>query len=514
MQECVLYARVSSKDQEREGYSIPAQLELLRAYALRNGMLVLKEYTEVETAKCPGREHFNEMVAFLKKRKKPACLLVEKTDRLQRNLRDYITVDELVTQHNVAIHKVKEGTILHQNVHSSERFMDLIRVGMAKQYIENLSEEVKKGHRQKVLQGGWITLAPYGYRNDKNTREIIVDADTSPMVIRAFQLYATGLYSLEATINQLQAEGYRYNSFSPRISRTKLHVMLQNPAYIGRIPYKGEIFDGTHPPLIDPATWAAVQRAFKKDNKPVAINRHDFTFRGLLTCGECGSAMVGELKKGRYTYYRCSARQRVGCGQRGYIQESALEAEVAAVFAGLLFPPDIKQRIREAVVDLHSAVEETANAEADKLNNRIKKLRAKRRTLYEDKCSGLIDEEMYREIDRDTLEEIMDLEARQANITQADTNLRDTADLMVELPELIAGEWIHLDTLGKQRILQIVQSNFFVKDGNPHLELKEAFTAFKQIKESIKKREWQDTVRTLLLLHSRNIREIHQALRA
>lgn len=64
IQNVVIYARVSSKDQEKEGFSIPAQLELLKSYATKNNMLIIKEYEDVETAKCAGRTKFNEMVNF------------------------------------------------------------------------------------------------------------------------------------------------------------------------------------------------------------------------------------------------------------------------------------------------------------------------------------------------------------------------------------------------------------------------------------------------------------------
>src|SRR5258708_9542114 len=72
----VLYVRVSSKDQEREGFSIPAQWNLLREYALDKRLVIEKEFEDVETAKQAGRSGFGEMIAFLQKTK--SCqILVE-----------------------------------------------------------------------------------------------------------------------------------------------------------------------------------------------------------------------------------------------------------------------------------------------------------------------------------------------------------------------------------------------------------------------------------------------------
>ena len=157
----VIYARVSSKEQEKEGFSIPAQLKLLKEYAAAQGFSVAQEYVDVETAKQTGRAAFGEMVAYLKAHPAVRVMLVEKTDRLYRNLKDWVTVDEL----DVEIHFPKEGVVLSRESRSSEKFMHGIKVLMAKNYIDNLSEEARKGMQEKAEQGIWPTVAPLGYRN-------------------------------------------------------------------------------------------------------------------------------------------------------------------------------------------------------------------------------------------------------------------------------------------------------------------------------------------------------------
>src|SRR5471032_837664 len=159
--EAVIYARVSSKEQEKEGFSIPAQLKLLKEYAAANGFAVAQEYVDVETAKQTGRVAFGEMVTFLKTNRTVRAMLVEKTDRLYRNLKDWVTVDEL----DVEMHFPKEGVVLSRESRSSEKFMHGIKVLMAKNYIDNLSEEARKGMQEKAEQGIWPTKTPLGYRN-------------------------------------------------------------------------------------------------------------------------------------------------------------------------------------------------------------------------------------------------------------------------------------------------------------------------------------------------------------
>jgi site-specific DNA recombinase len=113
-QSAVVYARVSSKEQEKEGYSIPAQLKLLKEYARVQGFNIVREYVDVETAKQTGRASFGKMAEYLKTKRSVRVLLVEKTDRLYRNLKDWVTLDEM----DLEIHVVKESVILSRDSRS------------------------------------------------------------------------------------------------------------------------------------------------------------------------------------------------------------------------------------------------------------------------------------------------------------------------------------------------------------------------------------------------------------
>src|ERR1700759_175845 len=146
MTEAVTYTRVSSKEQLKEGFSIPAQRSLLQRYAREHELKVVAEFSDDETAKTTGRTDFTKLVTYLKQHKKVRIILVEKTDRLYRNLKDYLTLEELGAE----IHFVKEASIISNNSHSSAKFLHGIKVLMARNYVENLSEEVKKGMHEKA----------------------------------------------------------------------------------------------------------------------------------------------------------------------------------------------------------------------------------------------------------------------------------------------------------------------------------------------------------------------------
>jgi len=231
----VAYVRVSSKEQE-QGFSIPAQRQLLTEYAEREGLHVVQEFEDVETAKRAGRTAFGEMVAFLRKRGSTCrTLLVEKTDRLYRNIKDWVTIDEL----GIEVHFVKENVVLSENARSSEKFMHGIKVLMAKNYIDNLGEEVRKGMIEKARQGHWPTVAPVGYQNNRSTHRIGPDPERAPIVVKLFEWYASGEYSLKALTKMAAAVGLTNRTGGSPLVKAKIHQLLHNPIYYGEFYWLG-----------------------------------------------------------------------------------------------------------------------------------------------------------------------------------------------------------------------------------------------------------------------------------
>ena len=145
----VMYARVSSQEQAKEGFSIPAQDKMLRSYAQDHRLEIGAAFTDIETAKRAGRTGFDAMVGYLRKNSQCRVLLVEKTDRLYRNFRDLVTIDEIP---GLEVHFVKEATVISEDSRSSEKFIHGIKVLMAKNFIDNLSEETRKGMIEKASQ--------------------------------------------------------------------------------------------------------------------------------------------------------------------------------------------------------------------------------------------------------------------------------------------------------------------------------------------------------------------------
>jgi len=383
----VLYARVSSKDQEKEGYSIPAQQRLLREYALQHGVIVAQEFVDVETAKQSGRTAFTAMLTYLQ-RHQSTCrtILVEKTDRLYRNLKDWTTLDDL----GITIHLVKEGRVIGPDSQSSDHLVHGINVLMARNYILNLGEETRKGMLEKARAGIYPSCAPAGYCNvegPSGKKIIVPDPDTAPIITELFERFATGEYSIKRIAAALRRESGSVGGRKPNSSL--VHQILRRRLYMGDFDFAGTTYPGTHEPLVPREVWHRVQDLLdaRAENKTRKV-KHDFAFTGLVRCGHCGCMMVGEIKKGRYVYYHCTGN-RGKCPER-FTREEVLGGAFAGILQELVIPPPILEWLGDTVVE-SDRTEQAARAQAiKKLQARYDQIQSRIDTMYLDKLDGRI----------------------------------------------------------------------------------------------------------------------------
>lgn len=383
-----MYVRVSSKEQE-QGFSIPAQRQLLTEYARRERIHVVQEFEDVETAKRAGRSSFGEMVAFLRE-KSSSCriLLVEKTDRLYRNIKDWVTIDEL----NIEVHFVKENVVLSEDSRSSEKFMHGIKVLMAKNYIDNLGEEVRKGMIEKARQGHWPTVAPVGYQNNLATHRIEPDPDRAPGIVTLFEWYATGEYSLKVLTRKAAAMGLTNRTGGTPLVKAKIHQLLQNPIYHGEFYWLGQLHQGLHTPIISRDLFARVQDVFAAANHSKHTRRRH-AFAGLVTCGRCGCAFTAETKKGQYVYYHCTG-YKGPCGNT-YVREEELVRQFGQILKQVRIPAELAGKLATVLRESQSDKEKFVRTSMLRLQQQQMLLRSKLDRVYEDRLSDAIPDELW-----------------------------------------------------------------------------------------------------------------------
>ncbi len=472
----VIYARVSSKEQEREGFSIPAQLELLRNYAKQQSMIILQEYIDVESASVGGRTGFGQMLAFLKKSgSRCRTILVEKTDRLYRNIADYGTVDGF----GVTIHFVKEGCTLSPDSRSSEQFIHGIKVLMARNYSQNLGEETLKGMLQKAKSGLYPSCAPAGYRNVEGAdgKHVIVPNDDAPTITLLYEEFATGKYSLKALAAKSRVEGSTIRG--RLLHKSTLHQILRKRIYSGDFDWDGVTYRGTHQAFVNRETWERVQTLL---DRRVATKQHrvkrDFAFSGFVRCGHCHCCLVGELKKQKYVYYHCTGHR--GKCPEPYTREEAMQDQFAASLRRLVMPPQVLTWLQEAMAGSGLSERAARESEVMRLEEQHRRVEAKVEALYEDRLEGRITTEVYdrkvRELRSQSLELLRRIDEIRAGAPAPAIEAIDLMDLTSRAADLFLVQPVD----EKQRFLRLVLKSACWQDGQLSTEFEEPFESLRR----------------------------------
>jgi site-specific DNA recombinase len=443
----VIYARVSSKDQEREGYSIPAQLKLLREYAASHDFKIVREFTDVETAKVAGRRQFGEMIRFLEQSAGCRVVIAEKTDRLYRNFRDYIKLEDL----DVEIHLPKEGQVISRDSKSQAKFMHGIHVVVARNFIENLREEVCKGMREKAEQGIYPSRPPLGYRNNKLERTIEIDPHKAPIARRIFALYATGRYSLTGVGKILRAE------FGISLGKGYLDRLIKNPFYAGSFFWQDKLYSGTHEPLIDATTHEQVQAVLSNRNRP-KYRRREFPFGNLLKCAYDGCTVTAEIKRGKYIYYHCT-------GHRGkcilpYFREEDLGNRLGQILKDIYIPDQALKQIIEALHANQQGIQQAHAQQKARLEQRLSEVLRRIDQSYMDKLDGKIPEEFWQRKNAEWSAEEAQIKQAIAGLGAGNTgqHLLDAVRI-VELANKAYSLYFSQDAVEQAKLLRMVLSN-------------------------------------------------------
>ena len=293
MKRFVALARVSSREQEREGFSLEIQEDALKKYAENNGGTIVKLFKVAETAsKRDERKTFKEMIAYVKKHSLEIdALLFYKVDRAARNLFDYVELERLESEYHVPFISISQQT---EN-NPAGRMMRRTLANMASFFTEQMAVDISQGINRRVQEGLFPGKAPYGFQHIRvNGRRLIETNPTEATnVRRMFQLYAYGNCTLEGVVNQFKKDGVIYRESKPNWSRTSVHNMLNDRAYIGEIRYKENWYPGKHEVLIDRVTWDRVQVLLGNRQQLT----HTLTFASdLIDCGFCSHKITGEIK--------------------------------------------------------------------------------------------------------------------------------------------------------------------------------------------------------------------------
>lgn len=417
------YVRVSTAKQGEKGVSLQEQKTAITNYAARHGLHIREWFEERETAAKRGRPAFNRIVGCLRKGKARG-LIIHKIDRSARNLRDWADLGELIDA-GVEIHFANESLDLQSR---GGRLSADIQAVVAADFIRNLREETRKGFYGRLKQGLYPIPAPIGYLDRGKGRPKEIDPLRGPLVRKAFDLYATGDYSLRSLRDELIRLGLR-NRNGKAVTINGVATVLHNPFYIGliRIQRTKETFAGIHEPLVAKSLFDRVGLVLSGKASRRTI-RNGFLFRRLLRCKHCGYSLVGERQK-RHIYYRCHTSNCPGASIReDRVEEALLEALRPAEFL-----PDeyavLKRKVHEFRRDF--VVERTYQSQA--LDLSLSKVKTRLSGLVDAYAEGAIERDLFEERKQALLLERKDIEEKIAESGAGSLHTFDRMEKFLEL---------------------------------------------------------------------------------
>jgi len=342
------YIRVSTARQGELGSSLAEQRAAIETYATRQGLSIGEWFEERETAAKLGRTQFNIMMGRLGRRE-AAGVVIHKIDRSARNLRDWARLGDLMDR-GIDVRFAHESLDLGSR---GGRLAADIQAVVAADYVRNLRQEIRKGIDGRLKQGLYPLPAPIGYRDCGKAKRKEVDPISGPLVRKAFELYATGHYTVDELRVEMIGRGLRNRRGSP-LSLSGMWHLLRQPFYIGliHIARTGLTYDGVHEPLVPKALFDRCQ-AILSGRSYIRSGKHDFAFSRLIKCGGCGRSLIGELQKG-HIYYRCHT---ISC--RGTsLRESDAHAELCRLLSHLTLDEEELRDLGELREEAHATAKD------------------------------------------------------------------------------------------------------------------------------------------------------------
>ena len=464
----ILYARKSTDVEDKQVLSIEAQLIELREYAKRENLEIAAEYIEKRSAKSPGRPIFGKMLAEIEK--SGGNILAWHPDRLARNSIDGGQLIYLLDSGKLTT--LKFPSFWFEST-SQGKFMLSIAFGQSKYYVDNLAENTKRGLRQKVRRGECPGRAPLGYINDVRTKTIVVDKRRSPFVVKAFELYATGVKRLQDISDFLASKNIKTDGGLP-LKKDQIAKMLTNPFYYGHFRYAGEVYEGKHTPIISKKQFDEVQTVFEKRRHKRTTKHNDpKPLCGLLRCGSCNMMITGENQTKRhkngnvhhYTYYHCTKKRKSMKCTESHIRQELLDKQLSGLLAEYAMPMAWASQLETMIAKDEAKANQFSSVFVATAQTKIAGLQSKLQLLLDGYLDQDIEREVYVQKKSVLMSEKKSLEEQSSKLTLASSAWVEPMKKWIETAVSICKTTESDDLVAKKLLcLEIFGSNLILKN--------------------------------------------------
>ncbi|MBB6054133.1 recombinase family protein [Armatimonas rosea] len=474
-----LICRVSTREQE-EGYSLDAQENLLREFCLKNGYAAVLIHRFSETAsKQASRVKFRAFMAEVV-RYKVRHIIVEKVDRLSRSgLKEAVQIDDWLEENETRhVHFVKDGIDLHKFARSGDKLNWGMRVVLAKNYTDNLKEEVRKSVDAMLRKGIWPAKTPKGYIRDKSHSRSPIQPDPvrATLIQLLFDLYDSGDWSVHRLEERLFEEGYR-TARGTRLKASQIHGILHDPFYMGKMLFEGKLWEGVHPPLISAEQFYRVQKRLTRPEHgegAAPFQRHDHLFRRAVFCGGCGKALTWEIQKGR-VYGACRGHKT--CPARVFIRQDTLEKELLphlTVFR--LRSPRLADWLRKVLKQMNADEESRRESSRDDLEQLLARADQRLSRLLDMRIDDNISEEDFAKKRADLNQEKDLILGRLHNISEQQEDFLDNVATLIALSQDMSAQFLSATPEKKRTVVRNVFQRVTVSGSRVYVEYTELFS--------------------------------------
>lgn len=479
----VIWARVSSREQ-REGYSIDAQLRACRDRAGKNNWTVAREFVVAESAK-RGVERlaFNEMFKWVRanaRREGIQSILAHKLDRVCRNMRDAVRLQELEDSCGVQLAFVDNQF----GPGAAGALSFNVMAAVAQYYSDNLRSEVLKGMDERVRQGWPPGYAPYGYVNvDDKNEPVQPHPVTSKSLMRLFDLYATGKYTYESLANKMEAEGHIYRPSQPRFNFSAISYIMNNRFYIGELHRRGQIYQGKYKLLIARRTFNACQDLLKGKSRRTG-NPEIMLSGGILRCGVCGYGITGENIRRKqqngdchvHLYYRCGNNKKIEGHPSVRWKGAALEKAILADLDSIRIPDQrIQEWFRNSIEAMFSDLKTVEADRCTRLTKRRTELIGMQDRLLNVFLQGMVDETAFNAKSAGLKAEVAEVEQQLAGENAITEQTGQIALDVFDFSQNLVSIWNGSNFETRKAILDCVSLNPMLYDVNLVLPKRKPF---------------------------------------
>lgn len=466
----VLFARVSTARQEKEGLSLQKiQLPQMRKYAKEHNLEIVKEYAIGETGgRDKERKQFDEMIKFLRENSDVNDVIAFRIDRITRNYKDAVVMDELRICEGIRIHFVDEHLVLHKNSPSQDLTMWNVKVFTGQEVLNRAKEDGANTKLNKLDSKELPWKAPYGYKNQKHVppeqRVIPVEPEAS-IVKEIFEEFATDAYSCRSLAAEMQM---RYGGIGQKFTFKKIWTILRNPFYIGKI-YDNDtdnLYPHIHPTLVTPEVFERCGEILDNDREAHCrsySNKVSAIYRGFIKCSECGCDVIPDFKDKKqkngnihhYNYYHCSNTKSKHQMQRNITEEN-ISDKVRKNLSKMTLPTDRIQALSDKIAAKYASKTDFYKNERTKLAKQRGLIKQRQRNTYDMMADQIIGKEEYDENNRRYQEEL-------AKIQEEEERLEYTDEVIYTTPKYLQELIRHIETLfnagrfeEKRKILNIL----------------------------------------------------------